>query len=151
MKIAPASAAAAEALARVHAASFESAWSAADIAELLESPGGFALTASDTEIQGFILVRANSYDAEILTLAVNPAFRRQGLASTLTEAAAGLAETVGAESLFLEVAEDNPAAIALYAGAGFTQVGRRRGYYARKGAEAVDALVMRRDLNRRPG
>jgi ribosomal-protein-alanine N-acetyltransferase len=105
---------------------------------------------SDTEIRGFILTRATSYDAEILTLAIEPIFRRQGLARMLTDAAAQLAATLGAESLFLEVAEDNPAAIALYANLGFVQVGRRRGYYARAGATPVDALVMRRDLNRRP-
>jgi ribosomal-protein-alanine N-acetyltransferase len=151
VKIAAASAADAEALALLHATSFESPWGAEDIAALLESPGGFALTASDTEIRGFILARAISYDAEILTLAVGLQFRRRGLASALTEAAAKCAGALGAESMFLEVAEDNPGAVALYAGAGFVQVGRRRGYYARTDAEAVDALVMRRDLNRRLG
>ena len=151
MKLAPASAADAEALARIHAASFETPWCAADIAALLDSPGGFALAVSDATIRGFILARAISYDAEILTLAIDPEFRRQGLALTLTEAAARLAETLGARSLFLEVAADNPAAIALYAGAGFTEVGRRRAYYARKATAPVDALVMQRELNRRPG
>jgi len=151
VKLGPVSAGDAEALARVHAASFETPWTAADIAALLASPGGFALAVSDDEIQGFILARVISYDAEILTLAIDPEFRRRSLARALTEAAAKFAETLGAESLFLEVAEDNAAAIALYAGAGFAQVGRRRGYYARKGAAPVDALVMRRDLNRRSG
>jgi [ribosomal protein S18]-alanine N-acetyltransferase len=151
VKIAPAIAAEAEALARVHAASFDAPWTAADIAEVLGSPGGFALTVSDDEVRGFILARIISYEAEILTLAVAPDFRRRGLARALTDAAARLAESLGAESLFLEVAEDNPAAIALYAEAGFAQVGRRRGYYARGVAAPVDALVMRRDLNRRPG
>ena len=151
MKLAFASAAEAEALARVHTASFETPWRAADIAVLLDGPGGMALSAGDQDIHGFILIRANSYEAEILTLAIEPAFRRRGLARMLVEAAASFAETQGAEGLFLEVAEDNPAAIALYAGLAFDQVGRRRGYYARKGSDAVDALVMRRVLNRRPG
>jgi len=151
MKIAPASAADGEGLARVHAASFATPWSAADITILLEGPGAFALSAGDVGMQGFILARVISDEAEILTLAVHPDFRRRGLAGMLTQAAANFAESLGAQSLFLEVAEDNPAAIALYAGAGFTQVGRRRGYYARTGAAPIDALVMRRDLNRRLG
>ena len=151
MTLAFASAADAEALARVHATAFETPWSAADLAVLLDGPGGLALSTGDGTIHGFILIRANSYDAEILTLAVDPAFRRRGLARMLVEGAARLAESQGAEALFLEVAEDNPAAIALYAGLGFDQVGRRRAYYARKGRDAVDALVMRRALNRRPG
>ena len=46
----------------------------------------------------------------------------------------------------LEVADDNAGAIALYSGAGFGRVGARRGYYPRE-TGAVDALVMRRDLN----
>jgi len=146
--IVPASAADAETLARVHAESFGAPWRAEDIAALLTSPGGFALAADEAGLRGFILARANSYDAEILTLAVSPAFHRRGIARALTEAAADIAAAGGAEALFLEVAEDNPAAIALYASAGFTQVGRRRGYYARTGATAVDALLMRRDLNR---
>jgi ribosomal-protein-alanine N-acetyltransferase len=49
--------------------------------------------------------------------------------------------------MFLEVAEDNPGAIALYAQTGFTSVGRRGGYYARAGGPAVTAIVMRRALN----
>jgi ribosomal-protein-alanine N-acetyltransferase len=48
--------------------------------------------------------------------------------------------------LFLEVAEDNAPARALYAQAGFEEVGRRKGYYARPQSAAVDALVLRRRL-----
>ena len=49
--------------------------------------------------------------------------------------------------MFLEVAEDNRAARALYAAAGFASVGRRPAYYARPGAaDAVAALILRRDL-----
>jgi ribosomal-protein-alanine N-acetyltransferase len=44
--------------------------------------------------------------------------------------------------MFLEVAADNKAANALYAGAGFVQVGERRGYYPDGG----DALVLRLDI-----
>lgn len=151
MKIVPASADHAEALAGVHAASFDSPWRAEDIVALIFSPGGFALAAEeDAGVRGFVLVRANAGEAEILTLAVAPGFRRQGFAELLTDAAAAVAGQAGAEALFLEVAEDNSGAIALYAKTGFTQVGRRRGYYAREDATAVDALVMRRDLNRRP-
>ncbi len=137
------------ALADIHATAFAAPWSGADIAALLASPGVFALIASDSP-RGFILVRAIAGEAEILTLAVDPSFRRRGLARALVEAAAGAALGLAAETLFLEVADDNPAAIALYAGGGFAEVGRRRGYYARPDGASIDALVMRRDLNRSP-
>jgi len=96
---------------------------------------------------GFILVRAVAGEAEILTLAVAPAFRRQGAARALVEAVAVEASRRGARTLFLEVAEDNPAAIALYESTEFEAVGLRRGYYARKDARPADALVLRRRLN----
>ncbi|MBV9511150.1 MAG: GNAT family N-acetyltransferase [Caulobacteraceae bacterium] len=149
MTLRPATPGDAQALAALHGASFETAWSAADITNLLDDQGGFGLVVHD-ETGGacaFVLVRVVLDEAEILTIAVAPARRRQGLARTLVEAAAHLAGAQGAAGLLLEVAVDNPAAIALYHGAEFADVGRRRGYYARKGAAPADALVMRRELN----
>lgn len=127
-------------LAALHAAAFASPWSRADLADLLASPGAFALLA---EGEGFILCRAIAGEAEILTLAVAPAARRRGTGRALVEAAAGVAGTLGAETLFLEVAHDNAAALALYDAAGFSRVGLRKGYYA----SGADAVVMRRALN----
>jgi [ribosomal protein S18]-alanine N-acetyltransferase len=141
----------AAALAAVHGRSFEPGWSAADIAALLHAPGGFGLAVREAEqIDGFLIGRAIAGEAEVLTLAVDPAMRRRGLARGLLEAALAAARAAGAEAMFLEVAADNTAAVALYAGAGFTRVGARPGYY-RRPSGAIDALVMRRDLNSRPG
>jgi len=139
-------------LAKLHAASFDQPWTAADIAGLLDGPGGYGLAARDEAgaAVGFILARAIAGEAEILTLAVAPSHRRQGVARALVEAAAGVAASLAAESLFLEVAADNAAAIGLYRAAGFAEVGRRRGYYAKAADAAIDALVMRLDLNRTP-
>jgi ribosomal-protein-alanine N-acetyltransferase len=66
------------------------------------------------------------------------------------DAAASASAALAAESLFLEVAVDNAAAIGLYRAAGFTEAGRRRGYYTKTEDARVDALIMRRDLNRAP-
>jgi ribosomal-protein-alanine N-acetyltransferase len=148
MILTPASPAEADALAEVHARGFDHPWSAADLAALLDSPGVFALAArEDAVLRAFILARAIAGEAEILTLAVDPARRRQGIARALLEAATAAAAHAGAGVLFLEVAADNAAAIALYESAGFTQAGRRRGYYARSDGAAVDALVLRRDIS----
>lgn len=127
-------------LAALHAAAFDKPWSAGEIGALMATPGVFALT---TDGQGFILCRAIAGEAEILTLAVAPAARRLGVGRALVEAAGGLASQGGADSLFLEVAHDNVAALALYASAGFERVGLRKGYYA----SGADAVVMRRALN----
>jgi ribosomal-protein-alanine N-acetyltransferase len=131
-------------LAELHAQAFDEPWGVAEIGALLDAPGGFALL-EDTA--GFILCRAVAGEAEILTLAVAPNARRMGLGRALVEAAARKAARAGAGSLFLEVAQDNAAAIGLYEATGFAIVGRRAAYY-RRGAGAVDAVVMRRALNR---
>jgi [ribosomal protein S18]-alanine N-acetyltransferase len=147
VKLRPASAADAAAMARAHAAAFPAPWSAEDILSFAEQPGGFALIAdAGPEVAGFILCRVMAGEAEVLTLAVRPDHRRGGVASALVEAAAAFAAQT-AEAMLLEVAEDNPGALALYARIGFRTVGRRAGYYARSGAASVDALVMRRALN----
>lgn len=130
-------------LADIHRAAFDTPWREEDIAALMQGPGGFALVA---ESQGFILCRAIAGEAEILTLAVDPTARRNGLGRALVEAAAGVAIEQGADLFFLEVAEDNAPAIGLYQAAGFASAGRRPGYYQRPGG-ASDALIMRRTLN----
>lgn len=147
MTLRPATRADADALAQVHAEAFEAPWPARDILRFAEDPGGFALASETADgLAGFILCRVLAGEAEVLTLAVRPEHRRRGVARNLLEAAAVLAgRTAGA--MFLEVAEDNPAALALYAQAGFSRVGRRAGYYARTRAEAAAAIVMRRALN----
>ena len=53
---------------------------------------------------------------------------------------------LGAETLFLEVAVDNVAALGLYTALGFAETGRRKAYYARAGGPAADALILRVDL-----
>lgn len=138
----------APALAQVHAAAFDHAWSAAEIAQLLDGPGGFALLVETDTPLAFILCRAVAGEAEILTLAVDPAARRRGLARALVEAAAGAARMVGADVMFLEVAHDNLPALGLYEAAGFERAGLRRGYYDRGAAGSADAVVMRLDLGR---
>lgn len=90
---------------------------------------------------GLVLWRIAADEAEILTIAVLPPWRRQGLGRRLVEIAAAEAAQAGATVLFLEVATTNAGGRALYAAAGFNPVGRRRGYY-----NGADALVLRRDL-----
>ena len=136
-----------EALHALHAKAFGQPWSAAEIERLMRIMGGFAVLSVGDAPQGFILARTVADEAEILTLAVAPVFRRKGVGRALVEAAAAEGKRRGARTLFLEVATDNPGAIALYEGAGFSRAGLRRAYYARTDARPADALVLRRPLN----
>jgi ribosomal-protein-alanine N-acetyltransferase len=135
------------ALATLHANSFPQSWAGSELAELLSTGGGFCLLVEGTTgLQGFVLGRALADEAEILTIAVDPAWRRRGLGAALVEAASSFAHETGARALFLEVAVDNPAGLALYEHLGFERAGFRPGYYHRAKGERVDAFVLRRDL-----
>jgi ribosomal-protein-alanine N-acetyltransferase len=129
----------AEALAALHATAFPlgEAWSADAFETLLRMPGVFGLVAEG----GLILARLAADEAEILTLAVAPAHRRRGLGDTLVETAVLHAAALGGRAMFLEVAEDNAPALALYGGLGFTRAGRRPDYY---GPGRPAALLRRR-------
>ena len=135
------------ALVDLHALCFGEAWSRDAIAGVLGAPGAFGLIAcSGGRAAGFVLVRAVSDQCELLAAGVLPVMRRRGIGRILLDAALARAAAEGARVMFLEVAEDNPAARALYAGAGFAGVGRWPDYYRRPGAAAVAAVVLRRAL-----
>lgn len=130
-----------ERLEALHRAAFisERPWTAAEFAELLN--GRFVHLYPHAH--GFALSRTVAGESELLTLAVHPDFQGQGIGRALTkEWLAGLRGS--AQTAFLEVAADNAAATNLYTTEGFTEIGRRAGYYARKNAAAADAIVMQR-------
>ncbi|MCF4165431.1 ribosomal protein S18-alanine N-acetyltransferase [Zavarzinia compransoris] len=130
-------------LARIHGACFPDApWDAAHLARLLAMPGAIAL--ADTA--GFIMLRGAADEAEVITIAVDPASRRRGAGRRLLAAALDAAARTGADRIFLEVAVDNPPAIALYRAFAFDEVARRRRYYRRRDGESVDALVFSKRL-----
>lgn len=135
-------------LADIHSEAFADGWSVEDFDALLDTPGISAFIAGQVSPSGdaLIVIRQVADEAEVLTLAVRPSARRRGLARMLLR---GAIESLMADAilrLFLEVAADNDAAIALYNVEGFEVIGRRPGYYGR-GQDRIDALVLRRALN----
>ena len=134
-----------EAMARLHAACFvvPRPWRPEEIAAVLDGPGAALVLRPG----GFAIGRAAAGEAELLTLAVDPARRREGIGAALLEGFEARARRDGATEAALEVAEGNAAARALYARAGWREAGRRPGYYA----DGQDALVLRKALPaRRP-
>ena len=131
-------------LAATHAAAFADtrAWSAAEFADLLSDPKCFVTGSAAS----FVLMRVIADEAEVLTLATAPADRRKGFARTALQAAEAEATKRGALAVFLEVAEDNTAARALYESLSYRQVGRRAGYYTPKNGAPVAALVLRKEI-----
>lgn len=133
-----------ELMAATHAATFTQSrpWTAAEFADLLTSP--LALAVGDTRC--FALLRVVADEAELLTIATHPDHQRQGLArACMAQWESQLIQREVSE-VFLEVAADNMPAQALYTSCGFAKSGLRAGYYTRRGANAVDALLMRKAL-----
>jgi ribosomal-protein-alanine N-acetyltransferase len=104
-----------------------------------------SLAMADDEPIGLALWRVAADEAEILTICALPGRRRIGVGRHLLADAIETLGTLGAKRLFLEVAIDNIPAIGLYQAFGFTEAGRRKGYY--QGPDGpVDALVLGRDI-----
>ncbi len=132
-------------LAAIHSAAMpEAAWPAEAWRSLVAAPGGRTRIAMDGPAPvGFLHLRCAGDEAEVVMIATHPAARRRGVATALLEDALAALDN---RALFLEVAERNRAARALYARFGFEPVGRRRGYY-RISSGREDALVLRLGTN----
>ena len=102
-----------------------------------------AAEAPDGALLGWAGVMVIADTAQILTVGVVPAARRTGLARRMVQGLLDEAVRRGAREAFLEVRVDNLAAHELYATEGFTDIGRRKGYYD---GGRVDAVTMRREL-----
>jgi ribosomal-protein-alanine N-acetyltransferase len=136
-------------LAAIHATGFERGWDAIEFERLIAERGSvchLAKPGGRGVATGFALSRIVGDEAEILTVAVLPKARGAGLAKTILRLHLARLAARGARAVFLEVAEDNAAALRLYRSLGFAEIGRRAGYYSRRGAAPATAIVMRRPL-----
>lgn len=142
----------ADRIAEIHGSSFPARWSADDFATLLNAQGVLCLVLREKGIfgtkrlSGFILTRTAADEAEILTLAVAPRARGKGYGRLLVEEAMRRLFRSRVLSLFLEVADNNQAALGLYRSLGFKEVGQRPHYYSERGGTSRTALVMRVQL-----
>jgi ribosomal-protein-alanine N-acetyltransferase len=89
-----------------------------------------------------LIARAASGEAEILTLAVDSARRRQGVARALLAATIARLRFAEISQLFLEVESGNEAAEGLYRSFGAKSVGRRPAYYEHGADAAIFSLAL---------
>ncbi len=133
----------------VDARALRSAWSRTHFVEELSSPLALCLVARGAARQGaplvgFAVVRVVGDECEVLTIAVDPRFRRRGAGRALLERALAEAQDRGARKAHLEVRASNRAAHGLYALLGFSERGLRPRYYVNP---IEDALLMTADLS----
>lgn len=125
----------------------EEAWSSEALASELSAPHCHYLMAitSDGDVIGYAGLSKvpSSEQADIQTIAVANRYRGQGIARAMLKRLLAKAATLGAESVWLEVKEDNEAAKSLYRSLGFVWQQTRQRYYQPSG-KAAD--VMRLEL-----
>ncbi len=133
-----------EAMARLHRAAFvmPEPWPVAGFEDALADPRAFVMASPCA--RAFLIGRVVADEAELLTLATDPQARRQGLAGALLARFDAETRARGATAAFLEVAETNQPARALYARHGWVLAGRRPGYFRSPQGSPVAALILRK-------
>jgi ribosomal-protein-alanine N-acetyltransferase len=123
-------------------------WTVGQFRAELEQPTRRYLVAlsDDGRVLGYGGVLVAVDEAHVTTLGVDPAARRQGIASGLLRGLLAEAIARGATAATLEVRASNVAAQRLYGGFGFTPVGVRPRYYADSGEDAI--IMWATDIDR---
>ena len=135
-------------LAQLHAASFHRGWGEGEFESMIAERNTLVhrLRLGRKTI-GFAVSRMGADEAEILSIAVDEAWRGRGLSRDLLITHLGHLAGRGVRRIFLEVEENNAPARRLYERTGFAVVGRRERYYRGADGEQLNALLMRRDLS----
>ena len=122
---------------------FAMPWSEKSVAGELDNPLALWLVAMEGDrLAGYVGSQTVMDETDMMNLAVAPQFRRQGVGETLVNALTASLKQLGSRCLTLEVRDSNEAARALYGKLGFTEIGRRRGYYR---DPREDALILRKE------
>lgn len=132
-------------IAEIERLCFSLPWSENALEDELENENAHFLSAViDGRVAGYIGIIEICGEADITNVAVHPDFRRLGIARMLLNSAEKGAKIRNCESITLEVRESNEAAIQLYSGNGYKQVGIRKNFYEKP---TENATLMTKQLN----
>lgn len=118
----------------------KTAWSEEQLKSLPEN-ATYIVALCDGELCGIGSMYCVFDDCEIMNIAVSEGFRKKGVASEILDNLILVAREKGCSTITLEVAVDNESAIALYQKFGFSEVGKRKGFY-----QSTDASVMQKSI-----
>ena len=132
----------AEAAARMESECFGEEITAEALSRFADAPANhyFCAVGADGDLLGYGGISLVADEAEIITVAVSPVYRRRGIARALMEHMLRLAADAGA-AVYLEVRASNIPARELYRVLGFAETGMRKNYYS---APREDAVLMMR-------
>ena len=132
------------ALADIHGRSFITPrpWSEAEFDELLLKDSTFLISSENS----FLLGMLTDYEAEILTLAVDPMKRRLGIAKKMLDEFEDRCLEKRINKIILEVAKNNNQALKLYESCNFEITGKRRDYYSSPEGKKIDAIIMTKSI-----
>ena len=122
---------------------FSDPWSEKSLSSELENPLALWIVALDgNRVAGYIGAQTVLGESDMMNLAVDPAYRRQGIARALVTSLVDSLRQEGSRCIVLEVRESNLPAGKLYESLGFSQVGLRRGYYEKP---REDARILKKE------
>ncbi|MBB5073389.1 ribosomal-protein-alanine N-acetyltransferase [Bartonella callosciuri] len=132
---------------KIHQLCFVPAWGKQAFDNFLTDHSIFGYKASligrPDQILGFCLCRLIFDEAEIITIAVHPHFRRKGIGTLLIDSTFRHLHRERAIKLFLEVEETNISALNLYQRFEFQKISKRLAYYQEKNNRG-DAIIMQK-------
>jgi len=131
-------------IASIHSVCFDLPWNRQSMADVLAIAGTVAFVRQDKT--GFAILRIVGDTAEIMTMAVLPFQRKQGIGSAMVLRMLEWSKEMTAQSMFLEVRKSNDAAKKLYEKFGFAEISRRKEYYHNADGTYEDAIVMKKSL-----
>ena len=132
-------------IAALEEAIFPDAWDYRSVMDLITTEGAMCFTASEGgRVIAYVIGRLIAPEGEIYRVAVDEAYRKRGIAYRLLDYAVKTSRGKGLESIFLEVRSMNTPAINLYRVYGFSEGGRRKGYYRNPTDDAIVMLKVSR-------
>ena len=130
-------------VAGLEAVCFNDPWSERSVASELDNQLSLWLVAMEGKrLAGYVGSQTVMGETDMMNIAVDPEFRRRGIAGQLVDALVAELKTRQSHCLTLEVRASNEPARALYEKLGFQQVGLRKNYYRNP---KEDALILRKE------
>jgi ribosomal-protein-alanine N-acetyltransferase len=121
---------------------FSDPWSEKSVASELTNPLSTWIVAVDGDtVVGYVGAQTCGDETDMMNVAVDPNYRRCGIARQLIEALIQQLQDRGSHSLTLEVRVTNMPAVTLNGSMGFEKVGLRKNYYRNP---KEDALILRK-------